>query len=384
MSVYRVSFSLAIFHFILTLVMIRVNSTLDKRHELQHSWWIVKVPVLLLLMVGSFFIPNDVFVPYGWIALIGSGIFVLIQLVLLVDFAHSWTEKWVANYEETKSKCWAGALVGVSVVLYVFAIALSIVMYIFFTENPRQCWFNPMFITVNLLLCFALTVFSIHPKVQEKNPRIGLLQSAVVTGYSTYLIWSSLSSEPSNKGCSKFPSFLPSNTSGTDSASNGGAAGGGTALFLGVLFTFLALIYSAMRVSSEHDTLRGKSTDKEAKKKLLSEDEKEEKEEEEKEALEVGETESTEEEDDKPAYNYSFFHFTFLLASMYLGMVLTNWQSVSAVTGEEVGNTILVDQGMAAVWVKVISSWLTLLLYLWTMIAPILFPNRQFFSDDRV
>jgi len=68
---------------------------------------------------------------------------------------------------------------------------------------------------------------------------------------------------------------------------------------------------------------------------------------------------------------------------MYLGMVLTNWQSVSAVTGEEVGNTILVDQGMVAVWVKVVSSWITMLLYLWTMVAPILFPNRHFWDYDR-
>jgi len=155
-------------------------------------------------------------------------------------------------------------------------------------------------------------------------------------------------------------------------------------------FTFLALIYSALRVSSEHDTLRGKSTtDKESKKKLLSSDEMNNKVEEgeEKDTDDAGEVEpestGEEEEDDKPAYNYSFFHFTFLLAAMYLGMVLTNWQSVRSVAGEEDdGNTILVDQGMVAVWVKVISSWFTLLLYLWTMIAPILFPNRVFWNDD--
>jgi len=67
---------------------------------------------------------------------------------------------------------------------------------------------------------------------------------------------------------------------------------------------------------------------------------------------------------------------------MYLGMVLTNWQSVSSVTGDGLpDNTILVDQGMAAVWVKVISSWITLLLFLWTMIAPVVLPDRKFWDS---
>jgi len=228
-----------------------------------------------------------------------------------------------------------------------------------------------MFITLNLILCLGLTIFSIHPKVQEKNPRVGLLQSAVVSAYSTYLIWSSLSSEPSTKRCSKFPQ--PDD--------------GGVSLLLGVLFTFLALIYSAMRVSSGHDTLQGKEP-KEAKKRLLAPEQKngdgdgdgdgDNTAPDEEEAV-TEESETS--EDDTVAYNYSFFHVTFVLAAMYLGMVLTNWQSVSSVTGDDVGNTILVDQGMAAVWVKVVSSWVTMLLYLWTMIAPILFPNRQFWDS---
>jgi len=102
------------------------------------------------------------------------------------------------------------------------------------------------------------------------------------------------------------------------------------------------------------------------------------------ESPEASESDNEEIEDDPEgpvAYNYSFFHFTFLLATMYLGMVLTNWQSISIVTGQGVSdNTILIDQGMSAVWVKVISSWVTMLLFLWTMIAPVLFPKKKFFE----
>jgi hypothetical protein len=33
-------------------------------------------------------------------------LFVLIQLVLIIDFAHGWAESWVEKYEDTESKCY--------------------------------------------------------------------------------------------------------------------------------------------------------------------------------------------------------------------------------------------------------------------------------------
>lgn len=38
--------------------------------------------------------------------MIGAFLFILIQLVLLVDFAHSWNESWVERMEEGNSRCW--------------------------------------------------------------------------------------------------------------------------------------------------------------------------------------------------------------------------------------------------------------------------------------
>ena len=40
------------------------------------------------------------------IGMIGAFIFILIQLILLVDFAHAWNERWLNNYEESQSKGW--------------------------------------------------------------------------------------------------------------------------------------------------------------------------------------------------------------------------------------------------------------------------------------
>ena len=38
--------------------------------------------------------------------MIGAFLFILIQLILIVDFAHAWNESWVGNYEESQSKWW--------------------------------------------------------------------------------------------------------------------------------------------------------------------------------------------------------------------------------------------------------------------------------------
>jgi len=86
---------------------------------------------------------------------------------------------------------------------------------------------------------------------------------------------------------------------------------------------------------------------------------------------------SSEEVEEQVSYNYSYFHFTFFLASLYLTMVLTNWV-LPEKADENSKQSIEIDQGMMSVWVKVVSSWITIILYVWTLLAPICFPGREF------
>jgi hypothetical protein len=58
---------------------------------------------------------------------------------------------------------------------------------------------------------------------------------------------------------------------------------------------------------------------------------------------------------------------------MYIAMLMSDWFIVNKSTE----TTVRVDTGMAAVWVKMVSSWFCSLLYMWTLIAPAAFPDRD-------
>jgi hypothetical protein len=76
-------------------------------------------------------------------------------------------------------------------------------------------------------------------------------------------------------------------------------------------------------------------------------------------------------------YNYSFFHFIYMSGAMYITMLLTQWNSLEYFENPG-GNVIQINMSWPSVWIKVVSSWLAYLFYIWTMVAPLIFPDREF------
>lgn len=72
------------------------------------------------------------------------------------------------------------------------------------------------------------------------------------------------------------------------------------------------------------------------------------------------------------SYSYTFFHLIFALASMYSAMLLSGWTSLN-------GSTDLIDVGWTSVWVRICTEWVTAALYIWSLIAPLLLTDREFF-----
>ena len=82
-------------------------------------------------------------------------------------------------------------------------------------------------------------------------------------------------------------------------------------------------------------------------------------------------------------YNYSFFHFVFAIAAMYIAMVLTNWNTISMedannapTEGDGDGDFVRIGQSYTAVWVKIVSGWLCIIFYGWSLVAPVMMPDR--------
>lgn len=89
--------------------------------------------------------------------------------------------------------------------------------------------------------------------------------------------------------------------------------------------------------------------------------------------VEAGGAKVVDNEKDVVLYSWSQFHLSFALASLYIMMVLTDWGVVN--DGHQAD--LMVGRGDASMWVKVVSCWLCVALYMWTLVAPICLPDRD-------
>lgn len=196
LAVYRVCFALMIFFVTMAAMMIGVRSSRESRAAIQNGFWGLKFIVVIAIAIGAFFIKDGAFgIWMMWIGMIGGFTFILIQLVLIIDFAHNWADVWVGNYEETQSRGWFTALMAATFIQYVISLIGIILLFVYYTAS-NDCALNKFFIIFNMILCIAVSVLSITPRIQEAQPRSGLLQSAIVTLYVIFLTWSSVANNP--------------------------------------------------------------------------------------------------------------------------------------------------------------------------------------------
>uniref|UniRef100_A0A669AXD7 Serine incorporator 1 n=1 Tax=Oreochromis niloticus TaxID=8128 RepID=A0A669AXD7_ORENI len=345
-AVYRVCFGMAMFFLLFSLLMIKVKSSKDPRAALHNGFWFFKFAAAVAITVGSFFISEGPFTTvWFYIGMAGAFCFILIQLVLLIDFAHSWNESWVEKMEEGNSRCWYAALLSVTTVSYLLSLVSLVMFYVYYTHSDG-CTENKVFISINMLLCIAASVMSILPQIQESQPRSGLLQSSLVTLYTMYLTWSAMTNEPGKKTKAFQPAVF-------------------CCLFVdSTILTVALCLFVSIRNSSNAQVNKLTLTSDES---ALIEDGPQ------TDSFEEGNgpNRAVDNEKDGVTYSYSFFHFMLFLASLYIMMTLTNWYSPDS-------NYEAITSKWPSVWVKISSSWICIALYVWTLVAPLVLVNRDF------
>jgi len=313
-GVLRISLSLFLFYVTMALIMIGKKSHDPEafRTKLQDDLWIVKILFLVGLLVVSYLLPNAVFKYYGYICIGGATLFIFIQILVLVDFAYEWNEKWV-------SKEWYKPVIASSVVLYAISVTGIVLSYVWFAHGS-SCGVNTFIVTFIVILGVVATYVSLRDDVEKG----ALLTSAVVVGYCVYLTFSALFSS-TNHECNPFPQESHPRT---------------YLLIIGVIIAIISICWNTLTSASQHGIFSMKSKEDES---LLNH------------------------EDD--CYNFSYFHLVFAFGSMYMAMLFTGW-TVSFEPGQ-------FDVGPISMWMKVASSWITIFLYIWSLVAPLLFPDRE-------
>lgn len=342
-AVTRISLGCFMYFILLGFLTLGVKKLNDPRDKIQNKFWIPKIMIWLIFNVLPFFFRENIMNPYTDIARIGSGFFLLIQMLILLDFLYILNTKLI-DIEGCKGQI---ILILITSISYIASIIISVFLYKWFVSDG--CSLNNFFITFTIVISSIFSLLSIHPRIEHGS----LLPSSIITLYNVYLCYSSLASEPSNYICNNYSNLFSS-------------TGTNITLYSGVFTTIFSVVYSAFRAGStdtETFSLNNAGSPTHASRAIITNTQID---------IENGPTEDEEivsEFTTDVSYNYSFFHLIFALASMYMAMLYTGW-------GEETNSNIGI--GWTNVWVKMISSWMISLLYMWTLIAPLIFPDRVF------
>merc|ERR1719327_972053 len=198
LAVYRICFIVTVFFLFMSLIMIGVRNSRDPRAGIQNGFWGFKYLLIIAGCIGAFFIPHGNFGPtWMYFGMVGGFMFIIIQLVLIIDFAPSWAESWQDNHCNDNSQYWFYALLSVTGIFYLATLIGIILAYSYYTGNAvGQCKLHEFFITFNMILCVIASATSVLPIIQEHQPNSGLLQSSFVSLYIIYLTWSAIANQP--------------------------------------------------------------------------------------------------------------------------------------------------------------------------------------------
>jgi hypothetical protein len=185
-GVYRPTFVASLF-FTISAIATSMNPSLNR------EIWPAKYGAYFIALFLSMFIPNPLFTGFYLVLLrICAMGFIVIQQVILIDMAYNWNESWVDKSNECESREWGSgrkwlrAIVASSLILYLASFAGVGLLYKYFTG----CGSNEAVITLTWIGIVIMT------GVQLSGEEGSLLTTAVISAYSTYIAYATVTKNP--------------------------------------------------------------------------------------------------------------------------------------------------------------------------------------------
>jgi len=283
-------------------------------------YWPLRFFLYALFLIVSFVLPNAIIVVYSWIGAATTIFFAIAQLISILDAITEKTKKWVNEQR--------------NLLLYICFISLCAVLFILiififgFHNNVLPVW-----LMVINVVAIAIAIFlSIQEYVQDNNQKAGGLEAASGALLSTLVLTSAILFGP-QKYCK-------------DCSVDGGSRWNGFGVSVAII-EFIILFSSVIRFIY-YDKFRMPSD----------------------EAVEEGDA-STECNSVEMDEQRAFFHLALALAAIYLGYINTEWISLG------LGESIILSRSIWLFWIRVATSWSIILLYIWTVVSPLVYPDRD-------
>ncbi|XP_020529109.1 probable serine incorporator isoform X1 [Amborella trichopoda] len=327
-GVLRISLGCFIFFFFMFITTFRITKFHESCNFWHTGWWSLKCILLIASLLASFFIPSASIHLYGEVARFGAGVFLVVQLVSVIQFINWCDSYWMRN-EKLKQRFGRFSIyffgLFLSTVAYIAAICGILVMFLKYVRGTA-CPINIFFISWTIVLLLVMMIVALHSKVNT-----GLLSSGIMGAYIVFLCWSAIRSEPDAQQCSMRKEMVVSNDWTT---------------VLSFLIAISAIVMATFSTGIDSQSFQFRK---------------------------VG----IQSEDSIP-YNYGFFHIVFSLGAMYFSMLLINWDL------DHSTQKWSIDVGWASTWVKIVNEWFAASIYLWKLVSPLLKETKNMNGGESV
>jgi hypothetical protein len=276
--------------------------------------------------------------------------------------AYNWNDSWVTKSNEAEAEeqgsgqKWLVAILMACGVFYIFAIGVFIYMCIEFTG----CASNETFISLTIIFCFL-----IHA-AQLSGEEGSLLSSSLFSAWACFLCYTAVSRNPNEECNPRLGDEQP------------------FTIVIGLMVTFVSLGWAGWAYTAE-DMLKVRPGGEETPQEPTTANATEPGERKKVSGVVTGEYYGTGDQADSgeeempggndPAKFSNSWRLNVVLAAVacWKSMILTHW-------GEIAGDGTVANSsaGRISMWMVIASQWFSLSLYLWTLLAPRLFPDRDF------